>query len=110
MLEIRKISENFYLVDGEYTASTFNDAVIIANQSKGKIKNFELGYMETSLWRKIKNKLNLPFLLLESCDVVSILNLALATLLVAKGVEDEKNKENREERNKNKRKKRNKDN
>lgn len=50
MLEIRKISENFYLVDGEYTASTFNDAVIIANQSKGKIKN----------------KLNLPFLLLES--------------------------------------------
>ena len=57
MLEIRKISENFYLVDGEYTASTFNDAVIIANQSKGKIKNFELGYMEISLWRKIKNKL-----------------------------------------------------
>ena len=56
MLEIRKISENFYLVDGEYTASTFNDAVIIANQSKGKIKNFELGYMEISLWRKIKNK------------------------------------------------------
>ena len=59
MLEIRKISENFYLVDGEYTAST-------ANQSKVKIKNFELGYMEISLWRKIKNKLNLPFLLLES--------------------------------------------
>ena len=66
MLEIRKISENFYLVDGEYTASTFNDAVIIANQSKVKIKNYELGYMEISLWRKIKNKLNLPFLLLES--------------------------------------------
>lgn len=66
MLEIRKISENFYLIDGEYTASNFNDAVIIANQNKGKIKNFELGYMEISLWRKIKNKLNLPFLLLES--------------------------------------------
>lgn len=66
MLEIRKISENFYLVDGEYTASTFNDAVIIANQSKGKIKNFELGYMEISFWKKLKNKLNFPFLLLES--------------------------------------------
>ena len=37
MLEIRKISENFYLVDGEYTASNFNDAVIIANQNKFSI-------------------------------------------------------------------------
>jgi hypothetical protein len=33
---------------------------------------------------------------------VNILNLALATLLVAKGVENEKNKENREERDKDK--------
>ena len=66
MLEIRKISENFYLVDGEYTASNFNDAVIIANQNKEKIKNFELGYMEISFWEKLKNKLNFPFLLLES--------------------------------------------
>jgi len=66
MLEIRKISENFYLIDGEYTASNFNDAVIIANQNKEKIKNFELGYMEISFWEKLKNKLNFPFLLLES--------------------------------------------
>lgn len=51
MLEIRKISENFYLIDGEYTASNFNDAVIIANQNKEKIKNFELGYMEISFWK-----------------------------------------------------------
>jgi hypothetical protein len=66
MLEIRKISENFYLIDGEYTASNFNDAVIIANQNKEKIKNFELGYMEISFWEKLKNKLNFTFLLLES--------------------------------------------
>jgi len=33
---------------------------------------------------------------------VNILNLALATLLVAKDVENEKNKENREERDKDK--------
>ena len=66
MLEIRKISENFYLIDGEYTASNFNDAVIIANQNKEKIKNFELGYMEISFWEKLKNKLNFAFLLLES--------------------------------------------
>ena len=37
LLDIKKVGENFYLVNGEYTASSFNEAVIIANKGK-KIK------------------------------------------------------------------------
>ena len=65
MLEIRKIGENFYLVNGEYTASSFNEAVIIANTGK-KIKGFEVEYKEVSFWKNLKNKLNFPFAILES--------------------------------------------
>lgn len=65
MLDIKKIGENFYLVNSEYTASNFNEAVIIANKGK-KIKGFEVEYNEVSFWNNLKNKLNFPFLLLES--------------------------------------------
>ena len=65
MLDIKKIGENFYLVNSEYTASSFNDAVIIANKGK-KIKGFEVEYKEVSFWKNLKNKLNFPFAILES--------------------------------------------
>ena len=65
-LNIKKVGEYFYLVNGEYTASSFNEAVVIAYENKEKIKNFEVEYAETTFWKKIKNKLNFPFLLLES--------------------------------------------
>ena len=39
MLEIRKIGEDFYLVNGEYIASNFNEAVVVAYENKEKIKN-----------------------------------------------------------------------
>lgn len=55
MLSIRKISKNFYLVGGEYTASNFNEAVIIANKNN-KIKGFEVDYMQVSLKRYLKFK------------------------------------------------------
>jgi hypothetical protein len=32
MLDIKKISENFYLIGGEYITDNFNSAVIIANE------------------------------------------------------------------------------
>lgn len=66
LLNIKKVGENFYLVNGEYTASSFNEAVVIAYENKEKIKNFEVEYAETTFLKKIKNKLNFPFLLLES--------------------------------------------
>ena len=66
MLEIRKIGENFYLVNGEYTASSFNEAVVIAYKNKEKIKGFEVDCMEISFWENLKHKLNFPFRLLES--------------------------------------------
>lgn len=65
MLSIRKISKNFYLVGGEYTASTYSQAVVIANQDT-KIKDFTVDFMEASFWKNLKNKLNFPFALLES--------------------------------------------
>lgn len=55
MLSIRKIGESFYLVGGEYTASTYSQAVIIANK-KNKIKGFEVDYMQVSLRRYLKFK------------------------------------------------------
>ena len=66
LLNIKKVGENFYLVNGEYTASSFNEAVVIAYENKEKIKNFKVEYAETTFLKKIKNKLNFPFLLLES--------------------------------------------
>lgn len=66
MLEIRKIGKNFYLVNGEYTASNFNEAVIIAYKNKEKIKGFEVDCIKISFWERLKYKLNFPFLLLES--------------------------------------------
>ena len=65
MLDIKKIGKNFYLVNSEYTASSFNEAVIIANTGK-KIKGFEVEYKEVSFWKNLKNKLNFPFAILES--------------------------------------------
>ena len=65
MLEIRKIGEYFYLVGGEYTASSFNEAVVIAYKNK-KIKGFKVDCMEISFWENLKNKLNYPFKFLES--------------------------------------------
>lgn len=65
MLDIKKIEENFYLVNSEYTASSFNEAVIIANTGK-KIKGFEVDCMKSSFWKNLKNKLNYPFKVLES--------------------------------------------
>jgi hypothetical protein len=66
MLEIRKIGEDFYLVNGEYTASSFNEAILIAYKNKEKIKGFEVYCMEISFWENLKNKLNYPFKLLKS--------------------------------------------
>ena len=66
MLEIRKIGEDFYLVNGEYTASSFNEAILIAYKNKEKIKGFEVDYIKISFWERLKYKLNFPFLLLES--------------------------------------------
>ena len=66
LLDIKKVGESFYLVNGEYTASSFNEAVVIAYENKEKIKNFEVEYAETTFLKKIKNKFNFPFLLLES--------------------------------------------
>ena len=66
MLEIRKIGENFYLVNGEYTASSFNEAILIAYKNKEKIKGFKVYCMKISFWENLKNKLNSPFKLLKS--------------------------------------------
>ena len=66
MLEIRKIGEDFYLVNGEYTASSFNEAILIAYKNKKKIKGFEVYCMKISFWENLKNKLNYPFKLLKS--------------------------------------------
>ena len=41
LLDIKKVGENFYLVNGEYTASSFNEAVVIAYEKKEKIKEIE---------------------------------------------------------------------
>ena len=65
MLEIRKIGKNFYLVGGEYTASTYSQAVIIANKNN-RIKGFTVESMQCSFWKNLKNKLNFPFKVLES--------------------------------------------
>ena len=65
MLNIKKIWGDTYLVNGEYLTQDYNQAVIIANKGK-KIRNFEVDYMETTFWKRLKNKLNFPFLLLES--------------------------------------------
>jgi len=65
MLDIKKIGENFYLVNSEYTASNFNEAVIIANTGR-KIKGFEVECIKVSFWKNLKNKLNYPFKILES--------------------------------------------
>lgn len=65
LLDIKKIGENFYLVNGEYTASSFNEAVVLAYENK-KMKNFEVDYMEISFLEKFKNKINFIFKLLES--------------------------------------------
>ena len=65
MLDIKKIGKNFYLVGGEYTASNFNEAVIIANKNN-KIKVFTVDSMQASFWKNLKNKLNYPFKVLES--------------------------------------------
>lgn len=66
MLEIRKIGEDFYLVNGEYTASSFNEAILIAYKNKEKIKGFKVYCMKISFWENLKNKLNSPFKLLKS--------------------------------------------
>jgi hypothetical protein len=66
LLDIKKVGENFYLVNGEYTASSFNEAVVIAYEKKEKIKGFEVDYMGNSFWKNLKNKLNFPFIVLES--------------------------------------------
>ena len=50
MVNIRKIWGDTYLVNGEHLTQDFNEAVVIAYENK----------------EKIKNKLNFPFLLLES--------------------------------------------
>lgn len=65
MLDIKKIWRDTYLVNGEHLTQDYNQAVIIANKGK-KIRNFEVDYMETTFWKRLKNKLNFPFLLLES--------------------------------------------
>ena len=65
MLDIKKIGENFYLVNSEYIASSFNEAVIIANTGR-KIKGFEVECIKVSFWKNLKNKLNYPFKILES--------------------------------------------
>jgi len=66
MLQIRKIGENFYLVNGEYTASSFNEAVLIAYKNKEKIKGFKVNCMKITFWENLKNKLNYPFKVLKS--------------------------------------------
>lgn len=66
MLEIRKIGEDFYLVNGEYTASSFNEAILIAYKNKEKIKGFKVYCIKISFWENLKNKLNSPFKLLKS--------------------------------------------
>ena len=65
MLSIRKIGNNFYLVGGEYTASNYSEAVIIANKNN-RIKGFTVDFMQVSFWKNLKNKLNFPFKVLES--------------------------------------------
>lgn len=65
MLDIKKIWGDTYLVNGEHLTQDYNQAVIIANKGK-KIRNFEVDYMETTFWKRLKNKFNFPFLLLES--------------------------------------------
>lgn len=65
MLNIKKIGESFYLINGEYIANTYSQAVIIANKDiKGK--GFVIDYAKVSFWKNLKNKLNFPFALLES--------------------------------------------
>ena len=66
MLEIRKIGENLWLVNGEYFTNDYSKAVVIANKGK-KIKGFSIKISKKiSIWRNLKNKFNFPFLLLES--------------------------------------------
>ena len=66
MLEIRKILGDTYLVNGEHLIQDFNEAVVIAYENKEKIRNFKVECMENTFWKKLKNKLNFPFALLES--------------------------------------------
>lgn len=53
MLDIKKIGENFYLVNSEYTASSFNEAVIIANTGR-KIKRIWSGMYRGIILEKLK--------------------------------------------------------
>lgn len=66
MLEIRKIWEGTYLVNGEYLTQDYNQAIIIANKNN-YIKGFTpIGSKKCSFWKNLKNKLNFPFAILES--------------------------------------------
>lgn len=72
MVNIRKIWEDTYLVNGEYLTQDYNQAVILANTGR-KIKGFEVYYMKLSLKNYLKFKikwvfrvLNYPFKKLES--------------------------------------------
>ena len=77
MLEIRKIWNDTYLVNGEYLTQDYNQAVILANAGK-KIKGFEVDCMEWSLKKYLKFKaktlmkalwfcINRPFDILMEC-------------------------------------------
>ena len=66
MLEIRKIGENLWLVNGEYLTNDYSKAVVVIAYKNKKIKGFEVDCMEISFWKKLKHKLNFPFLLLEA--------------------------------------------
>ena len=66
MLEIRKIGENLWLVNGEYLTNDYSKAVVIANKGK-KINGFTINKSKKAgFWKNLKYKLNFPFLLLES--------------------------------------------
>ena len=66
MVDIRKIWEDTYLVNGEYLTQDYNEAVIIANNRK-KIKGFTtMESKKGSFWKSLKSKLNFPFVILES--------------------------------------------
>lgn len=56
MLDIKKISENFYLIGGEYITDNFNSAVIIANEGIA-IKGFIIEIFK-KLWKGVNEFFN----------------------------------------------------
>jgi hypothetical protein len=66
MLDIKKIWGDTYLINGEHLTQDYNQAVIIANKGNSMKYFIPIGSKKCSFWKNLKNKLNFPFIVLES--------------------------------------------